>query len=404
MKSRANGNGFDHLEKKPSVSEEDTTDKTALEPVALAALERNLERWPVFGLANRTPEAIRVHPGGGDSTSAWIVERAPGPFAADLYVALCKLFNDAHRPSEREITVTFAELATLMRVPRGGKTWQLIRENLIDLKDAPITAIRTFREGATVARERRFNLLGSVTFDHRRDSDKGATIVTVEFSREVAESIASGYYRLLDANLYFSLNTPTARRLYRYLDARRWYGSEQQERILLLLSELRDRLPIGSNAPSDVKRTLDGAHCELINRGFLRSADYQKQPRAGRGLDAWSVDYAFTDPQLTPVEGQSTKHLAPAGKPPGQAELGFGPLTDPHYLRETVGEILTLLQDEHSKDWYTKVVKALPEPVMRRVIGAAREAVRDDRVGLLMARRRFSLVAKQAAAEAGVEL
>lgn len=339
-------------------------------------MERNLERWPVFSLSTRPPRRIEVH----DEDAYWVVtaseDRLPGPLAQDVYIAFCKLYNDARRPENREVTTTFSELCDVMHKVRSGPLYKAIRAALFEMKRMMITSVKTFREGEILATEKAFSLLDSVQFDHRRDGDTARTQVTVRFSEEVVDSLNRGYFRLLNVELYYRLSSPTAKRLYRYLDMRRWRGQEAQTQITLPLTELRDHLPILRHAPSDIRRPLEGADEELLREGYLRSVDYQQGE--GQGAEAWSVTYWFQSNPFNQERGNDS------------------------YIRDTVTEILQLLEDPKSVGFYVQVVKALPESVLPRLLGTAREF--KAQVGVEAARKMFTATAKSQAQQLGIEL
>lgn len=363
-----------------------------------ASVERNIERYPTFPLSKQGVQEIRW--ASADGSATWIVASdskrgLPGPFANDLYVALCKLYNDAHRPEDRKVSTTFVEIAELLEIERGGNTYKAIRSTLRAMKSVTITAVRTFKEGEVKASEKIFSLIDSITFEYRRDGDRGRTGVTVRFSEELADSILSNrYYRLLDVDVYRSLSTPTAKRLYRYLDLRRWRGRESTRTLVVPLREVQERLPLADAPASDLKRILNGAHDELLRIGFLTAAEYEHHPvpRKTRAVESWSIRYELEADQVEmALEKQK---LADPGISTAENE----------YLKEMVEEILSVLRDEHSTGFYVRVVKSLPEPVVRGILGHAKEAIRDDGLALDAARKIFTTVARKRAEVLGVTL
>lgn len=373
-------------------------------PKTEAILQRTLERYPWARLSDDKGDQLELQlllDGAGEEGRAWIVSakdssRLPGPFDGDIYVALGQLHN-AQIPREkrgelRTVQTTFRELATLMGRELGGTTYTAIRGGLERLADVSIRAVQTWREGETIAEERRFHLLESVTYRHRRDKEEGGAVILVRFAQEVAQSIAEDNIRLLDTARYFALETPTAKRLYRYLDLRRWRGSERLSEVTVPLTELAQHLPIDRVAPSHIRRTLDPAHGLLIAEGFLSSAEYQEVPVPGKKRPVILVRYQFAKPATLAPERTIT---VPMSVP--------GPSRNPEYVRDMVAEILGTLRDEHSVGFYVQVVKAMPEDVLRNVLGGVRQSIREG-LSLDVARKTFTATVRARAKAQRIEL
>ena len=208
----------------------------------------------------------------------------------------------------------------------------------------------------------------------------------------MADSIAAGNFRLLNTAEYFALELPTAKRLYRYLDYRRWRGPERQPAVTVPLKQLAQELPIDREAPSHIRRTLDPAHAQLIERGFLAAAEYEETLMRGKKRPIISVMYRFAEPSLPPpppADGAMPRHADHA--------------RDPDCIRATVAEILGLLRDEHSLGFYVKVARTLPEEALRNVIGGIRQSIREG-VSLEVARKLFTATARKRAEAMNLDL
>ena len=365
---------------------------------SLAILERNLERYPWARLSDDKGEQMELRlllDSAGEEGRAWIVTgadrtRLPGPFDADLYVALCQLYNALGRPEHRTVRVTFRELADLMGRGRGSSVYAAMAGGLHRLAKVSIEAVETWREGETLAALKTLHLLTAET-RYRRDGEEGGTLAIVRFSEDVAESIAAGNFRLLNAAEYFALELPTAKRLYRYLDYRRWRGTERLAEFTLPLKQLAEELPVDREAPSHIKRTLDPAHEHLIAKGLLASADYQEVTVPGKKRPAILVRYQFASPAASSER---------VGVPPA---LVSAPGRGPDYMRDMVAEILGTLRDEHSVAFYVQVVKALPEEALRNILGGVRQSIREG-LPLDVARKTFTATVRARAKAQRIEL
>lgn len=382
-----------------------------------AVVERHLEKYPWSRLSDASPtdasqlELRLLLDAAGEEGRAWMVSgttvgRLPGPFEADLYIALCQLYNTQiareRRAEQRRVKSTYAELAQLMGRERGGTTYKSIRVALERLVGVEVRAVRTWRKGKYGARETIFHLLEKVEFDYGRaksssrpadGSELPVLGLTITFSEELSESLAEGNLRVLDTARYFALETPTAKRLFRFLDQRRWFGNDIQYELVLSFEELVQRLPIERSAPSHVKRTLDPAHAGLIASGYLHAAEYEDRPIPGRKRREPWVRYRFADGPGAAValsHAPARANGAEEGAPPRHGHTRDAGAED---IRDLVAEILGTLRDDRSVGFYAKVARVLPTEVVRGILAGVRQSLREG-LDLDAARKVFTRTAQ----------
>lgn len=368
-----------------------------------AKMERNIEKWPLFPLY-RDEHTLRAITSDGttiyafesrDGDQVWQVEvhssaSMPGPVGNDLWVALCKLYNDARNPADRTVRTTLAELASLLGIPKGGETWRILRQTLNILEDIKIVGRNTFRRaGERRLRTETWRLFEKTATEESLDNPNADKLFEIRFSSDVVNSLDKGMFRLLDFDTYRILGTPTARRLYRYLDQARWRGLECLSELTMPLQELQIHIPVGGESPSDLKRTLDRAHRELVGGGVLSSWKWDKAPKR-RGVDAWEVRYVFND-------AQTTLPLQSSSPPRRNLERGSS-----ETAAELVDEIVRTLDDEKSRAFYMKVCSTLPDEVVRGVLGDARQML--NAVPIDVVRKSFTIRAKERGRDLGLEL
>ena len=97
----------------------------------------------------------------------------------------------------------------------------------------------------------------------------------VNLGEVLYESIKAGYIKNLDLKAYYALESSVTKRLYRYLDKKRYDGKKKFEINIFSLAETHLGLQKTKYA-SQIKEKLDTAHEELIKAGFLKSVEYQK--------------------------------------------------------------------------------------------------------------------------------
>lgn len=99
----------------------------------------------------------------------------------------------------------------------------------------------------------------------------------VRLNNTLYESIKAGYIKDLDPDIYFTLKSSVTKRLFRYLDKKKYDGKRKYQINLFTLAYTH----IGFDKKvykysSDIKKKLKPAHEELFRAGFLKSAEYQK--------------------------------------------------------------------------------------------------------------------------------
>jgi len=141
-----------------------------------------------------------------------------------------------------------------------------------------------------------FHLFDSYRLYDERSSEKGQDqqslpLSNVVMSEFLFNSIKAGYIKDLNTKFYFGLETPLSKRLYRYLDKKRYHKSTFEIRLLKLAA----LLPIQDKYLSQIKRRLGKAHDELIKKGFLQNVSYENTS----DNDEEKVIYIFSQASLT---------------------------------------------------------------------------------------------------------
>jgi len=298
----------------------------------------------------------------------------PGPFESDLWVALHVFWRDAGSPPDGRVTLAMRDLLALMRRPRGGRQYELVRAGLERLLGVTIYGVSDKEiiakgDAPRGAADRGFHLLDN--YDAR---DPARMYVRLN---EAACAAMSEFGRNLDAAFYFSLDRPASRRLYRYIEYRSYRPGRVQS-LTIPLHELAIELPLRPADAPNRKKNLRPAHAELSKRGYLKSVTYSKQGRA------WLVVYELRSAaDAPPVLAGAT------------AEAGAD-----DRVRERVQELLTLLRDENSIPFYISVARGLPDAVYDHLVGGVREYRRDG-TSLDVCRKMFTSAAKTRLATAG---
>jgi hypothetical protein len=356
-----------------------------------AALERQLETYPFARLSDNKGDQFEITLEDIEDPAApptWHVigepkptdtdrSKVPGPFDADVYVAVCRLYNHLRRPGgDRTMTISYPQMAELMHRSPSGSFYDALSASLHRLARVSITASK-WREGPKGRKEakvRTFHVFEMAETSGKWEDDSPVVEAKIRFSEDVARSIDEGNFRLLDTGAYFALESPTAKRLYRYLSAAQWRGSERQTRLKLELMKLKRHLPIDRDAPSHLKATLDPAHHELIAKGFLERVDYLEEAVPGRKRPRIYVAYTFREPEALP-----TPAPAPATLRVAKTIYGDG-RDEPDYLRRRVEELCQITGDYHSSGFYKLCAERFPEEHLNALVRDLADDLRSMKV------------------------
>ncbi len=233
----------------------------------------------------------------------------PHGLDGDFATTLNMMFLEQGAPESGEINVTAYQLLNRSGFPDSGQYYQALQDSLDRLKGATYTASESWRDKrhdrwTTV----KFNIIEQIDADTEAGLAYGSgTILRVRLARPVVQSLRAQYVKPLDMTFVQSLNRALTRSLYRILDARRYDPvqlSDPAAVVRLPLQQWARECKLLETMPARIKRNLEGAHQELIERGYLRSVTYE-------GARASTVIvYEFGDVTPSPAPEPSLQVIA----------------------------------------------------------------------------------------------
>ena len=222
----------------------------------------------------------------------------------DVLLAMQTLFFEAGCPDDDTVECTAYSLLKLTPMGTRGNAYSRLRDSLLRLEGVSwLTRVSRQSGGrfrGTTETNRLIDRI-SVRDTSLSASGEGGAIesgapLRVTFSRHFAQSIREGFYQILDAELLGDLKQPTARSLYRVLQAHRVGDDGSLARELpVIMAAWREATGLSGQRSNNVKRTLDGAHAHLIAAKYLRDVNYK-----GSGEET-RITYEFAgevDPEL----------------------------------------------------------------------------------------------------------
>lgn len=223
---------------------------------------------------------------------------------SDVLLAMQTLFWQAGCPTSNAIQTTPYALLTLSGLDTSGRSYQRLREALLrfDGLNWSTRVSRKDSSGKFVGHTHTTVLLDELLVSDRSltpSGDEGelrsSEPIFIRFGHRYAESIREGLHQMLAVEMLAALKQPTARSLYRVLQAHRVQsdGSLSQQ-LDVLLSDWRVACGISAPRADTVRRTLDGAHAHLLTAGYLSRVDYAEEGKDQR------VIYQFNAPTANP--------------------------------------------------------------------------------------------------------
>ena len=200
----------------------------------------------------------------------------PGPQDQDVFVAVMTVVSRRGGiPPDGRVSFTLYELLEILGKTHAGKNYDDLRDSLDRLSETSIYAEHAFysKEDEDF-RSHRFRMW-SVHFSRKKRKGRASEHHTLRFDDILVRSYNASYLKSLDSDFYYGLKRALARSLYKLIDVKRkealsW--SVELEGLRQLLS-----MPESYKYPSAIKRQLQPAHRELVEKGFLSRADFEER-------------------------------------------------------------------------------------------------------------------------------
>jgi len=266
-------------------------------------VECNMEEFPYFRLSKKDSKTFnKIHfarevrnTDGGSVKQRWVVVAdselgLPGPFDQDVYVAMEAIIDEIGIHPDGYVPFTCYRVAQLLGRDHGGSTYRQIRQALTRMVSTRITSEKAFylRDEKVYISET-FHLYDSVRFEERVNPKRSSAAFEYNLlfpCRWYVFSRRQNYTKPLDLNLYKQLSSPTAKKLFRYLDKRRHAHPNQ---VTLDLFHLSDVLPLTPGFPSKLKQVLAEPHQQLQEVGFIKNVAFSPVS----GTKNWQIVYTF---------------------------------------------------------------------------------------------------------------
>lgn len=253
--------------------------------------EMNLAELPFASLRNRGDkrkaiiyEGWATDEEGNRYKQEWIAQGGslvglPNEFDERVLVALLAV-TARYKFRTRKVPFSVYQLVKIMGLTRSRQTYEYIENSLDRLLAVSFKTKQAFWDNddkKRITNVRGFHLIEEYWLRYREADetvkDQEGVPGFIVWSDEIWKSFRSGYIKNLDLDFFYRLQTPLARRLYRFLDKRMQY----QQQYEIDIFDLAGRLGMSRyKYPSKVLSKLQPALDELIAEGYLKDSEMIK--------------------------------------------------------------------------------------------------------------------------------
>ncbi|GLV48961.1 hypothetical protein TJA_20640 [Thermus sp. LT1-2-5] len=292
----------------------------------------------------------------------------------EVSLALIALYFNAGSPEDGTFTATPYQILKLMGLDTSGYYYQALKESLMRLTTATYVLSEAWRaDGRWQSVTFRYIEKLEYTSSAEGKLDR-ASVLRITLAKEIVRSLKQNYVKPIDIEFMASLRRPLSRALYRLLDAQRFSPENPAPltRFEVNLMEWAAACKIVHKRPDKVRRTLEPAHEELIERRYLQSVEY-----IGRGQNQ-TIVYVFGEeaggvPDMEAVELLMAEGLSftsayslarryPLAHIKDRLERYRSILASGYKPKNKLGFLVDVIRDESGK-----YARALPPSNARRV-------------------------------------
>ena len=144
----------------------------------------------------------------------------PTPVEEELLIGLLLLTRIKNQFRSPRVEFRLGELFQLMNWQHSGASRKQLERGLDRLQAITMTFENSWKnaDGKTYEKTLATNLLDSYALTRRKGTDRDDCLSWFQWSAKVFADIRSGSVRELNTDVYFTLNSPISRRMYRFLD------------------------------------------------------------------------------------------------------------------------------------------------------------------------------------------
>lgn len=248
-----------------------------------ALLEGNILEFPIFILGKKETGKIKEYKWEKKNALNKVIEQQkiivkstdalPNAFDLDVFNALMKMYTiqrETQKYGKDEIHFTVYEVAKELQIPYEGRRISRIKESLMRMVHTSIDFEKSFIEDkAKVTRV--VHLLANVEYYEQKKGNREINMTKVILDDILVNSIEKKYFKLIDFKKYIALPSGLPRRLYEYLEKKKY----QKSYFEIGIKKLAQRIPLKTKKPALIKRYLDKANKKLKEQKIIDRWKYK---------------------------------------------------------------------------------------------------------------------------------
>lgn len=289
----------------------------------------------------------------------------PDQKAEDVFIALLYLSArmDPHPFASNVIRIAPAELVRMMQWDDSGRSYERLRTALHQLTSLTVYTNAFFSSQSDSFEETQFSLIDRWKIGVDEDNEWSGAVtskpLTIYWGEGILELFEQGRYKALDVDRYYSLSSPVARRLYRWVDEA-LYPNGYIEVDVKHLAYVRLAISRSRKYVSQIMQSMKRGLEELEERDICRWDLRESKTPSGKKLCFWRIDQEekaktrSLEDRLSTLRQHEREQLLDAARSRldrFQREQAQGKSLDemPHGVRENLlTEIRALLDQESS--------------------------------------------------------
>jgi hypothetical protein len=244
-----------------------------------------LSEFPIGVLSDRPPEtksvSFELRENGKRRAKRWIIDAAARfglPNYVDMQLFIICLAYTQGQAFPEQVRFCRHRLIQDLGWPVNQQSYDRVQLGLDRLVATTYTAINHYPDpkGRDCVKRMAFHLMEAYQIHDSRHPDAQLPPSWFRWSQEVQDLLQTRQLKTLDLGVFRTLKRPVSQAMYRYLHTRHLDGKASFEENLIEYACERLGLSRDFRWASDLKRTLDHGHKELIERGLIARATYER--------------------------------------------------------------------------------------------------------------------------------
>lgn len=248
----------------------------------LAKIEGNLAEYPFFQLSKKGPAITTFKLAPVTYQNTIIAKRElslinsntlPTPFDLDVLIAILTI-GTRDNTLDGDIHFTCYEIAKMLDSVTHRDIVKKSIKKLASLTYESKLAILLKDKDKRYYIEDVFHILDNASFldEEEKNKRKSREITKVRFNKYFIQNFANKYFKYINFETYKSLQTPLAKRLYLFLEKKKF----EKRKFEIKLEHLANILPLHTQKLFKIRAQLKSACSKLIEKNIIENYEYTK--------------------------------------------------------------------------------------------------------------------------------